>query len=158
MKWIITDTSEYTLYSRPCSKYFTCFNPCNTHTILWSSYYYYHVMLYMRKLKHGDFKLRWGRVRLQSSCSWQLFYSSLLSCENGFQVLLILKRKDVSERKKNCKCRVQVVMRKPWPPSLCLFMEEFILNFEDSMYYVEAEEGCGKEETPAQSLPYGVHL
>lgn len=37
-------------------------------------------------------------------------------------------------------------------------MEEFILNSEDSMYFVEAEEGCGKEETPAQSLPYGVHL
>ena len=32
-------------------------------------------------------------------------------------------------------------------------MAEFILRFEDSINYVEADGGRGKEETPAQSLP-----
>ena len=92
---------------------------------LWLSHFIH------EKTEAQRFQLRWGEVRLQSSCSW-LFYSSLLSCERGHSRYYSSWKGRASQREKqNCECRVQVVMRRPWTPSLCL-IKEFTLNFKDS--------------------------
>lgn len=103
------------------------------------------IILCLRKLKHGDFKLQCGGVRLQGSCSWQLFYSSLLSCETGHS-RYHSSEKDLLEQKvelwtQSWSSHEKVLMLF----SLSIFMEEFTLNLQDSIYRVEAEKDVGKK-------------
>lgn len=91
----------------------------------------------MRKATHGDFKLRRVKVRIRVLALGN--YSIVFSCSVRKNIPGSTHLKRVSQKGKQiCEHRSQVATRGPWPPSFCLFMEEFTLSFEDSIYHVEA--------------------
>lgn len=119
----------------------------DSHNILWGGDYcyhlWYHFIYHLIPWEHGS-------VEIWSSDSRVLAldkYSTVLSClvRPAFPSITHLKRKHLLEKNVEVWTQSWGSHRRSWCSSLCLFMEEFTLSFQDSIYHLEAEKDVGKK-------------